>query len=365
MLSKGDDYPLHQTPEPMAYVGGNRNFYDRYFFNGYNQDGSVFFAFALGVYPYVDVMDAAFSLVVEGEQHNVIASKTMSMERLETQIGPLSLEIQEPLSQIRIMCDDAESGMHCDLLFTAFIPPHEEPRFIRRTGSQLSMDLTRMMQNGTWSGSITHGEQVIEVTASGFQGTRDRSWGIRTIGEPDAQPNPAASGFQFYWMWAPLNFKDFSIHYFVNQDASGAAWNENAVLVPKIGGGPELQMAHCHLSIEYQPGTRFARTATIEMTSAAGDDYSVILTPSWNFYMKGLGYGHPTHRHGSYHGDLSVIRERYRTDSVTPDNVHVQALCRAELTTDAGQEVGQGVLEQLVIGPHAPSGFKALLDFAS
>ena len=310
-------------------------------------------------------MDAAFSLVVEGEQHNVIASKTMSMERLETQIGPLSLEIQEPLSQIRIMCDDAESGMHCDLLFTAFIPPHEEPRFIRRTGAQLSMDLTRMMQNGTWSGSITHGEQVIEVTASGFQGTRDRSWGIRTIGEPDAQPNPAASGFQFYWMWAPLNFKDFSIHYFVNQDASGAAWNENAVLVPKIGGGPELQMAHCHLSIEYQPGTRFARTATIEMTSAAGADYSVILTPSWNFYMKGLGYGHPTHRHGSYHGDLSVIRERYRTDSVTPDNVHVQALCRAELTTDAGQKVGQGVLEQLVIGPHAPSGFKALLDFAS
>jgi hypothetical protein len=263
------------------------------------------------------------------------------------------------------MCDDAESGMHCDLLFTAFIPPHEEPRFIRRTGAQLSMDLTRMMQNGTWSGSITHGEHVIEVTASGFQGTRDRSWGIRTIGEPDAQPNPAASGFQFYWMWAPLNFKDFSIHYFVNQDASGAAWNENAVLVPKIGGGPELQMAHCHLSIEYQPGTRFARTATIEMTSAAGADYSVILTPSWNFYMKGLGYGHPTHRHGSYHGDLSVIRERYRTDSVTPDNVHVQALCRAELTTDAGQEVGQGVLEQLVIGPHAPSGFKALLDFAS
>ena len=310
-------------------------------------------------------MDAAFSLVVEGEQHNVIASKTMSMERLETQIGPLSLEIQEPLSQIRIMCDDAESGMHCDLLFTAFIPPHEEPRFIRRTGAQLSMDLTRMMQNGTWSGSITHGEQVIEVTASGFQGTRDRSWGIRTIGEPDAQPNPAASGFQSYWMWAPLNFKDFSIHYFVNQDASGAAWNENAVLVPKIGGGPELQMAHCHLSIEYQPGTRFARTATIEMTSAAGADYSVILTPSWNFYMKGLGYGHPTHRHGSYHGDLSVIRERYRTDSVTPDNVHVQALCRAELTTDAGQKVGQGVLEQLVIGPHAPSGFKALLDFAS
>ena len=82
MLSRGDDYPLHQTPEPIAYVGGNRNFYDRYFFNGYNAEGSLFFAFALGVYPYVDVMDAAFSVVINGEQYNVIASKTMSLERL-------------------------------------------------------------------------------------------------------------------------------------------------------------------------------------------------------------------------------------------------------------------------------------------
>ena len=55
MLTKGDDYPLHQTPEPIAYVGGNRNFYDRYFFNGYNADGSVFFAFALGVLSLIHI----------------------------------------------------------------------------------------------------------------------------------------------------------------------------------------------------------------------------------------------------------------------------------------------------------------------
>ena len=35
-LSKGDDYPIHQTPEPVAYAGTDRNFYDRYFFNGYS-----------------------------------------------------------------------------------------------------------------------------------------------------------------------------------------------------------------------------------------------------------------------------------------------------------------------------------------
>ena len=49
MLTKGDDYPIHQTPEPIAFSGTDRNFYDRYFFNGYQPDGTEFFAVAFGV----------------------------------------------------------------------------------------------------------------------------------------------------------------------------------------------------------------------------------------------------------------------------------------------------------------------------
>lgn len=48
MLTAGDEYPIHQTPEPVAYAGSDRNFYDRYFYNGYSADGSVFFAAAMG-----------------------------------------------------------------------------------------------------------------------------------------------------------------------------------------------------------------------------------------------------------------------------------------------------------------------------
>ena len=64
MLTAADDYPLHQTPEPMAFAGSDRNFYDRFFFNGYSADGSVFFAAALGLYPQLNIMDAAFCLSV-------------------------------------------------------------------------------------------------------------------------------------------------------------------------------------------------------------------------------------------------------------------------------------------------------------
>jgi len=65
-LSRGDDYPIHQTPDPVAYSGTDRNFYDRYFFNGYAPDGSSFFAVAFGVYPHLDVADAHFCVSAAG-----------------------------------------------------------------------------------------------------------------------------------------------------------------------------------------------------------------------------------------------------------------------------------------------------------
>ena len=51
MLTKADDYPIHQTPEPVAYAGLGRNFYDRYFFNGYHKEEDLFFALGMGIYP--------------------------------------------------------------------------------------------------------------------------------------------------------------------------------------------------------------------------------------------------------------------------------------------------------------------------
>ena len=37
MLHPFDDFPIHQTPEPITHVGtSSANAYDRYFFNGFD-----------------------------------------------------------------------------------------------------------------------------------------------------------------------------------------------------------------------------------------------------------------------------------------------------------------------------------------
>ncbi|MFP4004289.1 MAG: hypothetical protein ACLFV8_10975, partial [Alphaproteobacteria bacterium] len=152
MLTKGDEYPVHQTPEPLATAGSDRNFYDRYFFNGYAPDGSLFFAAALGVYPHLNVMDAGFTVTSDGVQRNLHASRILYSERLDTRVGPISVEVVEPLRALRVRVDDAERGIRAELLFRGRHAAIEEPRFTYRSGPRLVLDYTRMTQNGDWEG---------------------------------------------------------------------------------------------------------------------------------------------------------------------------------------------------------------------
>lgn len=364
MITKGDDYPLHQTPEPIAYTGANRNFYDRFFFNGYNRAGDIFFAAAMGIYPYVNVLDGAFSVVVDGVQHNAYGSKVMHMERLDTRVGPIGVDIVEPLVTLRVTCDDVEHGLRADVTFTARTPPHEEPRFTRRTGAQVSMDLTRMTQYGTWSGWVEVKGKRIDVTPADFRGTRDRSWGIRGIGTGDTQPNPDGGRPQFYWLWAPLNFDGFATHYFVNEDATGEAWNSNGVVIPLLGDKSPVPIESWSSKLAFKSGTRHAASAEIEFVDKSGGAWHFELTPRWHFYMRGIGYTHPHFRHGTYHGELETGYDEFAVAGVDSTDLHIQAMCDVKLTAPGGVFNGQGILEQLIFGPHAPSGFNDTLDMA-
>ena len=106
MISQGDDFPIHQLPTPVAEVGTERNFYDRYFFNGYNEDGSIFFGAAFCVYPNLNIKDGSFILVLNGVQHNFRYSDVLNHERMETDVGCLKIEIIQPLKKLRIIVED-------------------------------------------------------------------------------------------------------------------------------------------------------------------------------------------------------------------------------------------------------------------
>jgi hypothetical protein len=361
MLTWGDDYPIHQTPDPVAFAGSDRNFYDRYFFNGYTADGGMFFAAALGVYPHLDIMDASFSLLVGGRQHNIRASKHLKSERMNLQVGPIEVSVLEPLRTLRVRVSDNDSGISADLTFAGRHAPIEEPRFTRRQGPRMFMDYTRMTQNGSWSGAITIEGQTITMEPGAVQGTRDRSWGVRPVGAPDSQP-PAVSMPQFFWLWAPFNFADRSSFFHTNDDAAGKPWNRRAVIAPKDGAAAEYERPA--LQLTFRSGTRRVRSADIRL----GDESkaSLHIEPTGAaFYMSGLGYTHRTWGHGSDHGALATAYDTLDPSSIddsAPEHMHIQALARAVLSQDGREVEGFGVLEQLLLGPHGPSGLTGLLD---
>ena len=366
MLTRADDYPVHQTPEPIAYTGGVRNFYDRYFFNGYHLEEDIFFAAALGVYPYVNVMDAGFSLIVDGVQHNVLGSKVMHMERMDTQVGSVQIEVIEPLHSLRVHVDSEELGLKADLTFTSRAPAQEEPRFTRRIGTHLMMDYTRLTQNGVWSGVIELQGRRISITPELWRGTRDRSWGIRSIGQPDAQPNPYAPKTpQFYWLWAPINWEDGVSLYHLNDDEFGRPWNTAGLWVPLRGQGDTIEMAHVSSEIDFLPGTRHAKQARIHFHAHDGRQATITMAPRYHWYMKGVGYGHPEFPHGAHHGELAGCTESYPLAEVDDaQNLHIQAISDVRMEGDFGERTGRGVLEQFILGPHAPSGFTEIMDMA-
>ena len=367
MLTKGDDYPIHQTSLPVAYSGTDRNFYDRYFFNGYSPDGKLFFAAALGVYPNINIMDASFCVIIDGVQHNIHASRVLHMERMDISVGPITITIVEPLQKLQVSVQDNDYDIRAELLFQGRIKPIEEPRFIFRQGPRTHMDYTRLTQNGTWSGWIEVKGSRVEISDHQFWGTRDRSWGVRPIGIQDPQPVVPEKPVQFYWLWAPLNFDDCVTFYAENANADGSAWVRGASYL-ELENGEQQDASSEKALLSYKSGTRHAKSATLTMNFEKKGDVQIVLEPQFNFYMQGLGYLNFEWGHGHYKGESAIGYDSFTLEDVNEADLsfwHIQAFCKARMTgPKIGEKEGVGILEQLIIGPHNPSGFKDFMDTA-
>lgn len=363
-----DDYPIHQTPEPISVPAtSDSNFYDRTWFNGYATDASAYFGLGLALYPHRRIIDGAFSVVTaEGRQHAVIASGRAPAVRSDTSIGPLRIEVVEPLRRTRVVVDDNETGIACDLTFSARTSPIREGRQTLWDGSQRMMDATRFDQFGRWTGTVVTPDGELTVDEHTWRGTKDRSWGIRSSG---TQPAAAPGDLQgIFFLWAPIVWDDHVSHAIFFDDPSGGPLVREALTAPVFATAEEVSnastttmMATTAHRVSYRPGTRYASSAEIDMVASSGSIRTIHLEPRLRFQMKGLGYTHPTWSHGGWHGELAVHGESFVIDDLDPlafENIHVQQI----VTATDGDRMGIGVLEQACIGPYAPAGFTDIND---
>ncbi len=180
---------------PVAHSAtGDLNHYDRYFFNGYPAGGELYFAAAMGLYPNRHVADAAFSVVVGGRQHSVFRSQRAPHDRRDaTTLGPIVVEVDEPL-KLRVQGRRRRSGPARRLCCSSPLGALEEPHFFQRIGARTWFDYTRLTQFGEWTGWVeVDGDTPRGVGPTKVWGSRDRSWGIRPVGEPAPTGAPGGS----------------------------------------------------------------------------------------------------------------------------------------------------------------------------
>jgi hypothetical protein len=357
-----DEYPVHQVPLSMKYVAtGDRNAYDRCIFHVLDHEGRALLIVGLGVYPNLGVMDAYATLRTGDALHAVRASDALGEDRMRLAVGPLRIEVEEPLRRLRLVADG--DLLSYDLTWTADFPALWEPHHLQRRGDRLTLEGRRFVQAGGVEGVIRAAGEEFRVTATEWTGTRDRSWGVRPIpGEEGgrlAEEHPTEG---FHWLWCPVRFEDRFLMVIVQEDADGYRSLNDATLVHP--GGRDRQLGWPQPEITYRSGTRHPDRALIHLGDLRKpQELEVdILTSS----PLAIGAGYPPAddwQHGTWRG-------RGWTDRRTYDLSQPHALAAYGVTDHAARfrldgRIGHGIFEHGSFGRHDPSGFTDFNSVAS
>lgn len=369
MLGPLDEYPVHQLPQPIAWPGpSDRNFYDRSYFNAHDRTGDIFVISGIGYYPNLGVKDA-FLLVRRGDvQTAVHLSDAIDGDRLNQNVNGYRVEVPEPLQKLRIVLEETE-GIACDLTWNGLFGVVQEQRHVMRSGTKVTLDAQRFAQLGSWSGYLVIDGEQIPVDPDTWIGTRDRSWGIRPIGEPEPPGRPADPPFEgMWWLYVPMAFEDFAIVVIIQEEPNGFRTVNDCTRIWRDGRVEQLGWPR--VKIHYRSGTRIPTGATIDACDQVGNPVRFEVESKLPVPIHvGGGYGGDSDWiHGTWKGAKFTERRTY--DMTDPAIIarsgfgvidHVgRAVCH-----EAGSTAeGWGLFEHGALGRHDPSGFADWLTVA-
>ncbi|MGY2876604.1 hypothetical protein ACVW00_003794 [Marmoricola sp. URHA0025 HA25] len=356
-----DEYPVHQAPLPISRpTSSDRNFYDRCYFNAMDTSddaGDLMLVTGLGYYPNLGVKDAYVLLRRGDTQTGVRLSDAIDDNRLDQRVGAYRIEVVEPLRRVRLLLEETE-GIAFDLTWEGSFDVVQEQPHLMLNGVRPTLDAQRFAQLGSWSGTLVVDGEETAVTPDRWMGSRDRSWGIRPVGEAEPAGRPQDPPMEgFWWLYVPLRFEEYAVVVIAQEDADGFRTLNDATRIWRDGRVEQLGWPQ--VEIDYVPGTRTPTHARLTCTGWGGKPVVVDVEPRTSVTLHvGGGYGgDPEWTHGQWKGE--AFAERVTHSLVDPE---IAARMPFGVTDHAARAtcdgaVGHGLFEHGTFGRHDPSGF--------
>jgi hypothetical protein len=312
MPSPLDDLPVHQTVAPLPEPAtSDTHFNDGYYFAFYAPGFHVFAG--LRLHPNTNVMDGYGGAVAHGTQRNLRVSRALRPSTYPFKIGPLQLEILEPMRRQRVALQANESGVSFDVTFTAVAPPFDETPHRQYRHGRLHNHVLRYTQVARAHGTLTIDDATHPV--DGWHAARDHSWGIRSTMGPHIPARGIGPGSdpdrRALRLWVPFETPDHSGFFHTHEDAQGNTLDFEGRIDFKDGGSRALARVKHDLTYEADRLSRGTLALSDETDTTRSYAFEVACEPA---HPQGFGYtrgwsdgGQP----GVYRGEYMTEHERF------------------------------------------------------
>ena len=296
-------------------------------------------------------------------QWSVRFSDALAERSLEQRVGGYRIEVLEPLRELALSCASPDGSIDFELRWSAAFPAVQEEPHLLLAGGRPVLDASRFCQLGSWTGRLCVAGREFAVTADRWSGARDRSWGIRPVGEPEPPGRGADEPMTgFWWLYAPLRFESFALIVIMQENPDGYRTVNDAKRVWPDGRVEQLGWPRAEIS--YLAGTRHPESARIRLEDPAGTPLVLELETVTSVPLHvGAGYGgDPDWSHGRWMGrDWSQASVYDLTEPAVARRIPFGVIDHLARARFAGEE-GWGLFEHASMGRHDPTGFA---DWAS
>lgn len=318
MISKMDEWLIHQVPRPIQQVhSDNPHWQDRFYFNFMTRDGASAGLLGLGAFPNMGGMQGILNLVHREKLCCVNLFRPLQNDRESIRFPNLAVEILEPMETWSLRLAEPRYDVDLDLVFQGRGSPFPfQPIYWERAGKAV-WDQFHYTQAGTYRGEVRRGEERL----GDLVGIRDRSWGVRDMQNLD------------FWIWISANFPSFWVTAWLSEDGEGNRICLDGALTHT--GAPEQRqrITDMDYQIEFQPGTRTPARSRFRLHTDAGADVTLDAEARATIYV--------TLQEGIY--PLDDAKTRREMDAST------MILDQCQRFSCQGEE-GVGLIEFFVLG---------------